>query len=162
MLRSAFVALALLASAAQAAPERLTEAKVRAFVAQQSRAWNDKLVTAWALTFTPDARFTDQGRAGDGRVVPYGTSTLAQASAQAKKAFAASQVQEQSEVSRVTIAPDGKSAQAASVERTTITEAGKTRTLCAERAQTLVLTPKGLKSTGQTDTYMRCQGVTPR
>lgn len=157
MLRIGLFALALLAAAAQAAPERLTDARARAFVALQSEAWNTRQLTAWALTFTPDARFTDQGRSGDGRVVPYGTSTLDQARAQAKKAFAASKVAEQSQVTRVAVAPDGKRAEVVSAVRTTISEGGRTRTLCAERAQTLVLTALGLKSTGQTDTYIRCR-----
>lgn len=157
MLRTIVLTIALFAAAAQAAPKRLTEARARAFVALQSDAWNTRQLTAWALTFTPDARFTDQGRSGDGRLVPYGTSTLEAAKVQARKAFSTSKVTEQSQVTRVAVASDGKSAQVASAVRTTIAEPGRTRTLCAERVQTLVLTVRGLKSTGQTDTYVRCR-----
>ena len=69
--------LSLLATAAQAAPARLADADVRAFVARQSKAWNAGDLGGYFALFTPDATFTDQALARDGRVVPYGTSTLA-------------------------------------------------------------------------------------
>ena len=147
--------LALLASAAQAAPARLTESQVRGFVERQSKAWNAGQLPAYFALFTPDARFVERGRAKDGRVVPYGTSTLAEARRQARRNPA--RTQETTTVRQVLIAPDGRSAQAASSEVLLITEAGRTRRLCGERTQTIVATPHGLRSTGEVDTLFECR-----
>jgi hypothetical protein len=38
-----------------------------------------------------------------------------------------------------------------------VTTAGRVRRLCASRIQTLVLAGGGLRSRGQTDTYIRCR-----
>jgi len=80
--------LVLLATAAHAAPARLTDADVRVFVARQEAAWNARDAKAWAAHFTLDARFVDQARGSDNSLVPNGTSTLAEAAAQAKRFFA--------------------------------------------------------------------------
>ena len=152
--------IALLAAApclARAAPARLAEPEVRAFLDRQSRAWNAGDLAAYFALFTADARFTDQARARDGRVVPYGTSTLPQAQAQARRFFAASKVRETTTVRRVAIAPDGRSAQVASDEVTLVTGGARPRHECAERVQTLIATPAGLRSRGQTDTLVRCR-----
>jgi uncharacterized protein (TIGR02246 family) len=156
-MRIAPLLLALIAAGAHAAPARLTEAEVRGFVARQEKAWNAKDAAAFFVLFTPDAVFVDQGRAKDGRVVPYGQSTLAQARAQAARTFAKSQIKETAVVTGVAIAPDGGSARVAGREEALITTAGKTRRLCAETFQMVVLTAKGLRSKGQTDTLVACR-----
>src|SRR4051794_26685726 len=111
MRRLAALLILALATAAQAAPARLGEAEVRAFVERQSKAWNAADLAAYFALFTADAAFTDQARAKDGRVVPYGTSTLAQARAQTKRAFATSRVHEATTIRTIRISPDGRSAQ---------------------------------------------------
>ncbi|HSV02970.1 MAG TPA: nuclear transport factor 2 family protein [Phenylobacterium sp.] len=142
---------------AHAAPARLTQAGVRAFAARQERAWNASDAAGFFGLFTPDARFTDQARAKDGRVVPYGTSTLAQARAQATSFFARSRHHETSTIRSVRIAPDGRSAVVLGDEVAEIATAGRTRRSCAETEQTIVLTPAGLRSKGQTDTQVACR-----
>jgi hypothetical protein len=149
------LALALLAGSALAQP-RIGEPQVRAFVARQERAWNAGDLAAWSAAFTPDARFTDQAYVGDKPPVPYGTSTLAEARAQAQRTRGRSR--EAGEVMRVEIAPDGRSAHVVSRVGSTVTSAGRVRRLCASRIQTLVLAGRGLRSRGQTDTYIRCRG----
>lgn len=148
--------LALLATAAHAAPARVTEPAARAFVDRQSKAWNAGDLAAYFALFTPDAKFTDQARAKDGRVVPYGTSTLAEARVQVRKSRASQAVQETSVVRQVRIAADGKSAAVVVATDTKLTTRGRTRRICAERAMTLVATPAGLRSRGQTDTIAPC------
>ncbi|WP_297694402.1 DUF4440 domain-containing protein [Phenylobacterium sp.] len=142
---------------AHAAPARLSEAQVRAFAARQERAWNASDAAGFFGLFTADARFADQARAKDGRVVPYGTSTLAQARAQAERFFAGSRHRETSAIRSVRIAPDGRSAAVLADEVAEITAAGRTRRSCAETRQTVVVTPAGLRSNGQTDTQVACR-----
>jgi len=143
--------------AVQAAPARLTEAAVRAFVARQSAAWNAGDLAAYFGLYAADARFTDQARAKDGRVVPYGSSTLAQARMQARRTFAAVKVHETTAIRTIEIAPDGRRARITASEETIIAGAGRTRRLCAERVQEVALTAAGLRSRGQTDTLVRCR-----
>jgi len=147
--------LALLLIAA--APARLTDADVRAFVARQEAAWNAGRLEAYFAAFTADARFTDQAYQGDKPPVPYGTSTLAQARAQAAKAFRAGKVHEAGEIVRVEIAADGASARVVSREASTLEAAGRVRRLCASRIQVVVLDRGRLRSRGQTDTFIRCR-----
>lgn len=142
---------------AHAAPARLSEPEVRAFVARQERAWNASDAAGYFALFTPDARFTDQARARDGRMVPYGTSTLAQARAQAARFFAKSRHRETTRIRSVRLAADGRSAMVAGDEVAEITTAGRTRRSCAETQQTVILTPAGLRSRGQTDTQVACR-----
>jgi hypothetical protein len=157
-MRLALLFLALLAAGAtQAAPARLTEADVRAFVAQQSTAWNAGNFAAYFGLFTPDATFTDQARARDGRVVTYGTSTVAQARAQTRRTFAASKVHETTTLRAVTIAPDRSRATVTSAEVTMLAGRSPPRRVCADRVQSLLTTPAGLRSKGQTDTVVRCR-----
>jgi hypothetical protein len=148
---------AVLTGAAQAAPARLTEAQVRAFVARQENLWNAGDVAGFFALATPDAAFTDQARAKDGRVVVYGTSTVAEARAQATKFFATSRTRETLTVRSVQISPDGRSARVEGHEDALLTSAGHTRHLCAETLQTVVLTPAGLRSKGRTDTVTPCR-----
>lgn len=149
--------LALGKPAMAAAPTRLTEPAVRDFVGRQSKAWNAGDLGRYFALFAPGATFTDQGRAKDGRVVPYGTSTLAEARAQTRRARAKSKVAETTLISRIEIAPDGRSARVVAGEQIVLTTAGRARHLCAERVQTLIATPAGLRSKGQTDTYGPCR-----
>jgi hypothetical protein len=144
--------LLVLFATAAAAPSRLTEAEVRAFVARQETAWTAGDLNGFFGLFTREATFTDQARAKDGRVVPYGTSTLAQARAQASRLFATSKVRETNTVTAIQIAADGRSARVSSRQETFITRDGKTRHLCGESVETVVRTPAGLRSTGQLDT----------
>ena len=158
-MRRAVLLLALVAGPAFAqvritdAP--ITDQDVRAFVARQERAWNAGDLARYFAGFTPDARFTDQAYVGDKPPVPYGTSTLAEARAQAAKTRGRSR--EASEVMRVEIAADGRSAHVTSRVGSTVTTAGRVRHLCAGRVQTLVLAGGALRSRGQTDTYIRCR-----
>ena len=158
-MRAATAAFALLALAPfmASAASPLSEAEVRAFVARQSQAWNAGDLAAYFALFTPDAAFADQARARDGRVVPYGTSTLAAARTQTRRARANASLRETTTITGVRIAADGRSAAVSSAEETRIESAGRSRRLCAERMQTLVATPAGVRSKGQTDTYVRCR-----
>jgi uncharacterized protein (TIGR02246 family) len=152
------VVLALVGAAAHAAPPHLTEPAVRAFVARQEAAWNARDAAAFAATFTPDARFVDQAVGSDNRVVVNGTSTLSQATAQARRFFARSRFHEDVTVERVEIAQDAASARVSGHEVTRIERPGQAdRVLCALTEQTVILAGGRLRSRGQTDTAIRCQ-----
>ena len=160
MRRLAALAAALLAGAAQAAPTRLTEPVVRAFVARQEAAWNARDAAAFAALFTPDARFVDQARGSDNSIVPYGQSTLGQAIAQARRFFAEAPFHETAVVDRVIVAADGRSARVFGRETTTISAPGRPpRTLCAQTEQVVILQAGRLLSRGQTDTAVRCSAA---
>lgn len=135
---------------------RITEADVHAFMARQEQAWNAGDFDRYFTAFASSARFTDQAYVGDKPPVPYGTSTLAQARAQARRS--AARTRERGEVRRIEIAADGRSAKVTSRVGTAVTEKGRTRRLCASRVQTLTLDGGRLRSTGQTDTYVNCRG----
>jgi uncharacterized protein (TIGR02246 family) len=153
---AALLALLAAASAARAAPARLTEPAVRAFVARQEAAWNARDAKGWADFFTPDARFVDQARGSDNSIVPTGASTIAEATAQARRFFAKAPFHEAAEVDRVEIAADGRSAKVTGRETTRI-DGSAPRTLCAETEQTLILQNGHILSRGQTDTAVRCR-----
>ena len=156
-MRALLIAL-LIAGPATAAPARLAEPQVRAFVERQSRAWNAGDLATYFATFTPDARFTDQALGNDNKVVPYGVSTVAQARTQAGKTLAKSKVSETTVVTAVSIAPDGRSARVTAKTGSQIAAAGAPpRQVCAVRVATVALTPVGLRTTGQTDTIVRCR-----
>jgi ketosteroid isomerase-like protein len=148
--------IGVLFAAALAAAPSLTDASVRAFVARQERAWNAGDLAAYFALYAPDARFADQARTPGGQVVPYGSSTVAQARAQARKFRATAKVRETGQVLRVEIAPDGRSARVVAREVSVITTPARARTICAERVQTVVLRAGALRSTGQTDTVVKC------
>lgn len=143
----------LLASPATAAP--LTELGVRGFVAERERAWNAADFGRYFAGFTPGARFTDQAYVGDKPPVPYGTASLAQARDQARRSGARSR--EIGRIQRIALAPGGQSARVDLMVVTTLTAAGKPRTLCASRVQTLIAADDRILSTGQTDTFSRCR-----
>lgn len=147
--------LALLAGPALAEP-RITHAAARAFVARQEQAWNAGDFSRYFAAFTANATFTDQAYVGDKPPVPYGTSSLAEAHAQAGRTRARSR--ELGQVMRIQIARDGRAARVVSRVGSTVTQDGRTRRLCASRVQTLVLAGGALRSRGQTDTYVRCRG----
>jgi hypothetical protein len=136
---------------------RITEADVHAFAARQELAWNAGDLDRYFAGFTPDARFTDQAYVGDKPPVPYGTSTLAQAKAQAGRTKVRSR--ERGEVRRIELAADGRSARVTSRVGSVVESDGKARRLCASRVQTLTLAGGALRSTGQTDTYVKCRGA---
>jgi hypothetical protein len=135
----------------------ISEADASAFVAGQEAAWNAKDAARWAATFLPDARFVEQARASDNSIVPTGSSSLAQATAQARRFFARERFRETARVTRVQLAPDKRSAKVFGYETSHIESLGKPeRTLCAETEQTLVLQGGRILSRGQTDTAVRC------
>lgn len=150
------VALSLLAGPAWAqAP--ITDTAVRAFVADQERAWNAGQLDRYFAGFTPESRFTDQAYVGDKPPALYGTSTLAEARVQARQAFARSRIRETGQVTRVSTAADGRSARVVSSVTSTIETGRKVRRLCAYRGQALVLRGGRLLSSGRTDTFFKCR-----
>ena len=149
----------VLAAASLALPAwaaSLTEGQVRAFVAEQERRWNAGDLDGYFAGFRPDAVFTDQYRTPSGQIVPYGSSDLAKARAQSQKFRAGAKVAETGEITRITLGPDGRSAQVASRVVSRIQNAKGQRVTCAERRQELVLAGGRLRSKGQTDTFTRC------
>lgn len=146
--------LALAAAPAWAAS--LSEAQVRAFLAGQERAWNAGRLDAYFATFRPDARFTHQYRTPAGEVVPYGRSTLQEARAQNRRFRATSKVSETSQVLRIAVGADGRSAEVLSRVVSRIETANGVRITCAQRRQALALAGGRLRATAQTDTFMRC------
>jgi hypothetical protein len=152
----AFLLASVLFAAPALAQPAITEAQVRAFVARQEAAWNAGELDRYFAGFTPQARFTDQAYVGDKPPASYGTSTVAQARAQARKALARATTREAGRVTRVRIAADGRSAQVVSYVTSTVDAGGKVRRLCAYRGQALVLGGGRLLSTGQTDTFFKC------
>jgi len=159
---AALLALALAAAMpahaqAQAQPGgSLTEAAVRDFLVRQQRAWNAGEVDRYFALYAPDATFTDQARTPQGEIAPYGTSTLGQARAQTRKFLAAAKVRETGYVRRIELAPDRRSARVTTDAVSRTERAGKAQTTCVTRVQTLTLTGRGLRSSGQTDTLFRC------
>lgn len=149
-------ALAALALAGPAGAAALTDAQVRAFVQQQERDWNAGALGAYFAAFRPDAVFADQYRAPDGRLTPYGKSTLAQARAQTRKFRATSRLAERGEIVRIALAPDGRGAEVTTRVTSRLEGPSGARTTCAERRQSLVLAAGRLRSKGRTDTFMRC------
>ncbi|HET6969987.1 MAG TPA: hypothetical protein VFH92_02580 [Phenylobacterium sp.] len=147
--------LVALAGPAWAAP-RITDAAARDFLARQERLWNARDLANFFATYAPAAVIADQARTGDGKIVPYGSSTVAQARAQAKRALARSRVSQASEVLSVAVAPDGRSARTLQRQTSRIETGGKVRMVCGESAQTLGLAGGRIVSMAQTDTVVRC------
>ena len=154
--RVALVLAAVLAAATPARAAGLDEAQVRAFGARQQAAWNGRAVDGYFQLFEPGAVFIDQYRTPSGQIVPYGRSSLAQARVQTRRFLAASKATETGQVERIVVALDGRSASVASRTVSRIVTAGKLRTVCAERTQTLRLQAGRLRSAGQTDTLTPC------
>ena len=154
-MRPAILLSALVFLAAPAQAQTLTDESARAFVARQERAWNDRELDRYFDGFTPDATFTDQAYVGDKPPVPYGSSSVTEARALARRAAARSR--QAQEVLRVEIAPDGRSARVVSRVGSTVTAGGKTRRLCASRVQVLIAAGGRLRAASQTDTYVKCR-----
>lgn len=155
-MRALALLLCLAAAPALAQGARITDSDIHAFAARQEQAWNAGDLDRYFAGFTADARFTDQAYVGDKPPVPYGTSTLAQAKAQARRSAARSR--ERAEIRRIEIAADGRSARVTARVGSAVTSGGRARRLCASRVQTLTLAAGRLRSTGQTDTYVNCRG----
>lgn len=152
-----WLVLGAIAGSADAAPPRLTEPAIRAFTQRQETAWNSRDVRAWSATYAPAAVFVDQARNSQGGITANGSSTLAEAAAQARRFFRRSKVRETSVVTRIEIAPDGRSARVFSRDTSRIeTERRPARMLCAESLETLILDHGRILSAGQTDTAVRC------
>lgn len=148
---------AALLSAAPAWAAGLSEAQVRAFLAQQERRWNAGELDAYFAAFRPDAVFTDQYRTPSGQLVPYGSSTLAKARAQSRKFRADAKVAESGEITKISLGADGRTAEVHSRVVSRIQSAKGPRVTCAERRQELVLAGGQVRSRGQTDTFTRCR-----
>jgi hypothetical protein len=150
--RRALIVLALAALTA-AAPARLTEAQVRTFAARQSALWNAQDMAGYFATFTPGARFTDQALANSNTIVPYGSSSVTQARALAAKSRARGRLSEAISVQSIVLAPDGRGAR---LSAHVVSQAAGQQ-FCAQRVETLVMTPSGLRASAQTDTIVRCR-----
>src|ERR1700753_1689953 len=61
---------------------------------------------AYSVPFQPDAVFTDQYQTPAGQIVPYGSSTLAQAKTHTRKFRATSKVAEKGEIVRIALGAD--------------------------------------------------------
>lgn len=144
-------------AASPVAAAGLTQAQVRDFAGRQERAWNARDLTGFFALFTPDAVFIDQTRTPKGELIPYGQSDRAKAKEQTRKFLAASTSVERGVIDKVVIAPDGRSAVVTGREITTIQTGARTRKVCAETQQTLVLSGGAIRSKGQTDTVTRCR-----
>lgn len=154
-MRRVLLLLALAAGPALAEPA-LTDAAVRAFLTRQEQAWNAGSLDRFFDGFTPDARFTDQAYVGDKPPVPYGTSTLSEARAQSRRTLARGPSREAGRVISLRLARDGRSAQVVSRVTISLQSNGKARRLCASRGQAVLLRNGRLFSTGQTDTFFKC------
>ncbi len=149
--------LALLLAASPAWAAGLTEAQVRDFAGRQEKAWNARDLTAFFALFTPDALFIDQTRTPKGELIPYGQSDRTKAKELARKFLASSTSIERGVIDKVAIAPDSRSAVVTGREITTIQTGARTRKVCADTQQTLVLSGGEIRSKGQTDTVTRCR-----
>lgn len=134
----------------------LTEGQVRVLLGDQEHSWNAGALDAYFNTFRPDAVFTDQYRTPAGQIVPYGSSRLPEARAQARKFRATSKASENARIASITLGADGRSAQVVSHVVSQIQRAHGVRVTCAERRQDLVLASGQLRSRGATDTFSRC------
>lgn len=146
-------------AAASATPVRaagLSEPEVRAFVASQQVAWNARAVDRFFGLFTTQAVFSDQYRAPDGKIVPYGTSTLAQARTQTRKFLAGARAVETADLLRIQPGRDGRSVIVLSRVTSRQEIGAKVRTMCAERVQRLSVVGGQIRSAGQSDTFMGC------
>jgi hypothetical protein len=149
--------LGLLIATPTLAASPLTEAQVRALAGRQSSAWNAGQLDAYFSTFTPEARFTDQALSNENKLVPYGVSSLHQARVQARKVLQTSKVRESSTITAVAIAPGGASARVTASTISDITSPGGARRVCAVRVSNVVATPAGPRTSGPTDTIVRCR-----
>lgn len=149
----------LIALAATPAIAQISEPEARAFAARQEAAWNAGQLDRYFAGFAADATFTDQAYVGDKPPVPYGTSTLAEARANARRAFARKPwPHETGRVLRVEVAPDGAQVRVVSAVGSTVWDRGRPRRLCATRVQALSMTDQGLRASARIDTFVKCRG----
>ena len=96
---------------------------------------------------------------GDKPPAPYGTSTVAEARALARKAFARKPwPSESGRVLRVEAVPGAPQVRVVSVVGSTVWSQGKPRRLCATRVQTLATVSGRVRALSQTDTFVKCRG----
>jgi hypothetical protein len=149
------LAFALVAGAAQAAP--IAERDVRALVERQRQAWSQGNLDAYFATFASDARFTDQARGSDNAIVPYGSSSLAEARGNARRALAKGRIAEEIAIKAIAISKDGRGAAVVADVRTRIETPKGVRWSCAERIEAFAQLKGGLRAISQTDTLVRCR-----
>jgi hypothetical protein len=157
-MRRLMLLLMIVMAAPALAATGISDAAVREFVARQERAWNRGDLDAYFAAFTSQARFTDQAYVGNKPPVPYGTSTRAEAKAQAKAALKDGSSREAARITRIAIASDGKSAKVSLIVGSIVDSGGHRRRLCASRTLEIVLSGRALKGRDQTDTYVKCRG----
>jgi hypothetical protein len=155
MLRAA-LAFLLLTASAQAATG-ISEAEVRALVERQRQAWSRGDLDAYFATFAANARFTDEARGSDNAIVPYGSSTVAEARRNARRSLATTKIAEEVAIKAVAISADGRGAAIVADVRTRLETADGVRWSCAERVESFARLPQGLRAIGQTDTLVRCR-----
>jgi hypothetical protein len=139
---------------AAAAPARLSDPAVRAFMARQEAAWNARDARGYFASFAPRARFVEQGRTNTGGVIRYGSSTLEEARRYATRFFAGPAARDRTTLTAVVVAAGGRSAEVAGQKVTTLAD-GRRR--CAEVRQTLSLAAGRIQSLGETSTAIRCR-----
>jgi hypothetical protein len=150
------IGVALAAPAWSQAP--ISDADALRLVADQEAAWNAGQLDRYFATFTPDATFTDQAYVGDKPPVPYGTAKLAEARANARRAFLRKPwPSEAARVLRIERPADGSVRVVAAVG-STIREDARLRRFCASRVLVLVRTGGALRARSRTDTFVRCRG----
>ena len=154
---SVFVALSVLLAGSPAQAAGLTDAQVRDFARRQENAWNARDLNGFFALFTPDAVFTDQTRTPKGEMISYGASNRVEAKTQAGKFLATATSVERGVIDKVTIAADGRSAEVLGREITKVKTTARTRKVCADTRQVVVLTGGAIRSKGQTDTVTRCR-----
>lgn len=154
MLRLA-LASAFIATAVQAAP--IAEADVRALVERQRQAWNGGDLDAYFGTFAPSARFTDQARGSDNAIVPYGSSSVAEARRNARRALTRTKVTEEIAIRAFARSADGSGAAIVADVRTRLEGPEGVRWSCAERVEAFARLRQGLRAVSQTDTLVRCR-----
>jgi hypothetical protein len=133
----------------------MSEADVRAFLARQEAAWNARRIDDYFAGFTQDAVFVDQ-HVTPKETITYGRSGLSQAKAAARRFLAEARSVEKSQVRSLRIAPSRTNARVLAWEVTTVTAKGRTRRICANTDQTLVLVGGKILSRGQTDSIVNC------
>lgn len=155
ILLQAALAISLIATGVQAAP--IAEKDVRALVERQREAWSRGDLDTYFATFAANARFTDQARGSDNAIVPYGSSSLAEARRNARRAFLKGRIVETVAIKAVAISKDGRGAAVVADVHTRLEGPQGVRQSCAERLEAFAQTSRGLRAVSQTDTLVRCK-----
>lgn len=157
-MRRLLALLLLSAQPAAAQPGRtaIGDAEVRAFLDRQEAHWNAGRLDSYFAGFTRDATFTDQAYVGGKPPAPYGTSTRAEAQANARRAFARKPWPQES--GRVfSLRPVQGGVLATTSVGSIVWADGRPRRFCASREQVLVREGGELRARGRTDTFVRCR-----